>query len=195
MSRAKIHNTRGKARILAPEDGPAAIDGWSRACALPPASEFAHHPAARAMKPDLVATSTSRRLLTIIVTAAQFGTVSVVAALVDVAIFSGLLALLPLPPTVINLFSFGCGVVTGFVLNRYWVFRRAGGAPSAQLAKFVAVNAASLVISTVAVGLMALVMPALAAKLLSLPITFCWNFAMSRSWVFKGKLQEAQIAD
>jgi putative flippase GtrA len=134
--------------------------------------------------------SLPHRVFALVVSAAQFGTVSVIATLVDVAVFSALLALLPLPPAMINPFSFGCGVATGFVLNRYWVFRRSGGAPSAQLAKFLVVNTASLVISTAAVALMALVMPALAAKLLSLPITFCWNFAMSRSWVFRGKRRQ-----
>jgi putative flippase GtrA len=127
------------------------------------------------------------RIFALAVSAAQFGTVSVIAALVDVAVFSGLLTLFAAAPAEINPFAFSCGIATGFFLNRYWVAPAARLRP--QLAKFVAANAASLVISAIAVGLMAMVMPAVAAKLLSLPIT------MSRSRVFKGKrLQEAHVA-
>jgi putative flippase GtrA len=135
-------------------------------------------------------------VLKVAVSAAQFGTVSVIAASVDVAVFSTLIALTRLPPAGVNPFSFGCGFVAGFALNRFWVFRRSGGDPSVQLVKFAAVNAASLVISTIAVGALAMMMPAIAAKLLSLPITFGWNFVMSRSWVFRRqKLPQPHPAD
>jgi putative flippase GtrA len=111
----------------------------------------------------------------------------VAGALVDLTVFSSLTQGLKLAPALANVPSFGSGTISGFFLNRFWVFRRSRGAPAVQLAKFVAVNAASLVISTVAVAFMAMIMPAILAKLLSLPITFCWNFGLSRAWVFKSR--------
>jgi hypothetical protein len=68
--------------------------------------------------------SLRRRVFALAVSAAQFGTVSVIAALVDVAVFSGLLALLPLPPAEINPFSFGCGIATGLVVKKPVDLRR-----------------------------------------------------------------------
>jgi putative flippase GtrA len=117
--------------------------------------------------------------------AARFGVVSVINTLVDVAVFSSLTMAAHVPPAAANVLSYASGVACGFVLNRFWVFRRLGGDATVQLAKFMAVNLVSLAISTAAVGLMAMVMPAILAKLLSLPITFVWNFGLSHFWVFR----------
>jgi putative flippase GtrA len=140
--------------------------------------------------------SLRERFSTLLVKAGQYGIVSVINSLVDLAVFSALTALVQLAPATANIFSYGSGTVCGFVLNRVWTFRRSTGAPGVQFVKFVAVNLAALVISTVAVGLMAMVMPAIVAKLLSFPITFAWNFGLSHIWVFKSRRMDgAGVAD
>jgi len=113
----------------------------------------------------------------------RFGAVGVVNTLADIAVF-WLLIKASLPPAIANVLSYSCGVVVSFSLNRVWTFRRAG-TPGLRAVVAVRIgDIGSLVVSTAAVGLGALFMPPLVAKLASFPVSFAWNFCFSRYWVF-----------
>ena len=118
----------------------------------------------------------------------RFALVGALNTVVDVALFSALVAGLGLLPAWANVLSYGSGVLVSFTLNRRWTFRRSGGTPAAvmaELSRFIAVNLAGLLISTALVAAFVMVLPPLAAKLLSLPFSFAWNFLLSRGFVFR----------
>jgi putative flippase GtrA len=117
----------------------------------------------------------------------RFALVGVLNTFVDVALFTTLSAALGLVPAWANIPSYGAGVLVSFLLNRRWTFRKRGGAPAAVMAefsRFMAINLAGLLLSTALVAAFALMMPPLAAKVLSLPVSFAWNFLLSRGFVF-----------
>lgn len=90
------------------------------------------------------------------------------------------------PVVAANLGSYSCGMLASFALNNWWTFRTAAGRGALRaLARFIASNLAGLALSTVLVGLFALVLPATAAKLVSVPLVFVWNFTVAQRWVFR----------
>lgn len=85
-----------------------------------------------------------------------------------------------------NLGSYSCGVLTSFAFNNWWTFRAASGRCALRaFTRFVLSNLAGLTLSTLLVGLFALLLPAPVAKLASVPLVFVWNFAAARFWVFR----------
>jgi putative flippase GtrA len=113
----------------------------------------------------------------------KFGLVGVLNTAADVTVFWALTRA-ALTPTAANLVSYSCGTAVSFTLNRRWTFRSASARPFRELLKFLLVNLGGLLISTGIVGLGTLAMPPLAAKLLSVPFSFAWNFCLNRYWVF-----------
>lgn len=116
--------------------------------------------------------------------ALRFAVVGSINTAVDLAIFASLTGLLSLQPDRANAISYGCSIVTSFVLNRRWKFEDVRGGLAEQFTRLIVVSLASLLLSTMIVGGLSTVMPALAAKLLSLPIMFLWSYSMTRRFVF-----------
>lgn len=117
----------------------------------------------------------------------RFAAVGAATTLLDLVLFATLTGLGRLAPANANIISYGCGIALSFVLNRHWTFSHAGSATSAfhEAVKFVLSYAAGLLLSTGLVYLLAQVIPALIAKVLSVPIVLMWNYGMARYWVFK----------
>ncbi|HEX3971491.1 MAG TPA: GtrA family protein [Stellaceae bacterium] len=116
--------------------------------------------------------------------ALRFAIVGSVNTAVDLGIFTGLTVLAGLAPDRANALSYACGIAVSFVLNRGWTFRDARGGIAEQFTRFIVVSLASLLLSTMLVGALSTVMPALFAKLLSFPVMFLWSFSMTRRFVF-----------
>ena len=118
--------------------------------------------------------------------AVRFGAVGAVNTALDVGLFALLAATTDINIALINVASYSCGVLTSFFLNRYWTFAdAAGGRGRNQFLQFVLANMASALLSTVLVERLALILPAIAAKIISLPPIFAFNFAVARFVVFR----------
>jgi putative flippase GtrA len=116
----------------------------------------------------------------------RFAAVGVVNTAVDIGLFAALTApALGIAPAVANVASYSAGMIVSFALNRNWTFRAGDGPPLAQFLRFVVVNLSALVLSTLLVAGLARYMAPVAAKLLSLPVTFAWGFLLNRRFVFR----------
>jgi putative flippase GtrA len=116
--------------------------------------------------------------------ALRFAVIGSINTAVDLGIFASLIGLLGLQPDRANAISYGCSIVTSFVLNHQWKFEDVRGGLGEQFTRLVVVSLASLLLSTMIVGGLSAVMPALVAKFLSLPIMFLWSYSMTRRFVF-----------
>jgi putative flippase GtrA len=116
--------------------------------------------------------------------ALRFAVIGSINTAVDLGIFATLTGLMNLQPDRANAISYACCIVTGFILNRGWRFEDVRGGMAEQFTRLIVVTLASLLLSTMIVGGLATVMPALIAKFLSLPIMFLWSYSMTRRFVF-----------
>ncbi|MBK8480272.1 MAG: GtrA family protein [Proteobacteria bacterium] len=110
--------------------------------------------------------------------------------LLDLALFNALHYGLGLALVVANTLSYGAGIAQSFALNRHWTFadRRDAGRPvGRQLALFVALNLLALGLSNLTIWLLVrrFGLPAYAAKLVAVGVTFLWGYATSRRYVFR----------
>ena len=114
----------------------------------------------------------------------RFGCVGLVTTLLDLGAFR-VLHQSGLGPVGANLVSYSLGIALSFALNEVWTFRTGGTAGAAgRAARFAVSNAMGLALSTVLVAVLALVLPAFAAKVGSVPLVFLWNYTLARGWVF-----------
>lgn len=115
-------------------------------------------------------------------TLGRFAVVGATTTGLDFVLFSALIAM-ALVPALANLLSYSCGIVVSYVLNRSWTFRAAHS--HVQALKFVASTLAGLLISTFLVATLSTLVPPLAAKVVSVPVVFAWNYLSARLWVFR----------
>jgi putative flippase GtrA len=116
--------------------------------------------------------------------ALRFALVGSINTAVDLSLFATLTGLVSLQPDRANAVSYGCCIVTSFLLNRGWRFEDVRGDIAEQLTRLIVVSLASLLLSAMIVGGLATMMPALVAKFLSLPVMFLWSYSMTRRFVF-----------
>jgi putative flippase GtrA len=117
----------------------------------------------------------------------RFAVVGMITTILDVVLFSVFAVGAGLPPVAANIGSYSCGIATSFLLNRFWTFS-ASAAENRIFhhgVRFLASNVAGLALSSLLVGLLVLVLPPVAAKVISVPLVFIWNYLVSRLWVFK----------
>ena len=118
----------------------------------------------------------------------RFGIVGVANTCLDVAAFWLLARTLGTPLLVANSLSDTAGIVNSFILNRLWTFRgiafrdRAG----VQLPRFLLVSLVGLAVANLSLWFFAQLLPVMTAKLLSVAVTFAWNFFSSKRLVFRG---------
>lgn len=112
----------------------------------------------------------------------RFATVGAITTLLDITLFTTLVAA-ALPPAPANLISFSCGIAVSYMLNRSWTFGARHS--NAKALKFLAATLTGLLISTGLVAALATLMPPVLAKLLSVPVLFAWNYLTVRLWVFR----------
>lgn len=121
--------------------------------------------------------------------AGRFAIVGVLNTALDLALFNGLHYGLGLALVLANTLSYAAGIAQSFVLNRHWTFadrRDSGRRVGPQLALFVALNLVALGLSNLTIWLLVrrLAIPAYAAKLVAVGVTFVWGYATSRRFVF-----------
>jgi putative flippase GtrA len=117
----------------------------------------------------------------------RFASVGLITTALDVVLFSAFAVAAVFPPVAANICSYSCGIAASFLLNRYWTFS-ASTAERRILhhgTRFLASNLAGLVLSSLLVALLVLVLPPVAAKIISVPLVFVWNYLVSRLWVFR----------
>jgi putative flippase GtrA len=113
----------------------------------------------------------------------RFALVGGVNTALDLTLFTGLTTLVALSPERANVISYGAGILLSFVLNRKWTFE-SNGEVAEQFTRFIVVSLAALLLSTFLVGGLVQIMPAVVAKILSLPVMFLWSYSMTRRFVF-----------
>lgn len=114
-------------------------------------------------------------------TVLRFAFVGAITTTLDLVLFAGLTAA-TLMPAAANVISYSCGILLSYVLNRSWTFKVEGS--RVQAMKFVLSTLTGLLISTLLVAMLTKVMPAMYAKLASVPVVFAWNYLTARTWVF-----------
>ena len=72
-----------------------------------------------------------------------------------------------------------------FLLNRFWTFGQRATGVSGSFGRFVATHTGGLLLSTLVVAGLATMIPDQAAKVVSVPIVFVWNYALASRWVFR----------
>ena len=111
----------------------------------------------------------------------RFAVVGAITTTLDLVLFAGLTAA-AVTPALANVFSYSCGILLSYILNRAWTF--GVEASRVQAFKFVISTLTGLLISTLLVAVLMTIIPAMYAKLVSIPIVFGWNYLMARAWVF-----------
>jgi putative flippase GtrA len=121
------------------------------------------------------------------VTILRFGAVGLTTTALDFALFTTLNSFAGFAPLPSNVASYSCGIATSFMMNRFWTFRSKvdGGQIEKHAVRFVVSNLLGLALSSVLVATFVHWMPGPAAKVLSVPIVFMWNYALARLWVFQ----------
>ena len=120
----------------------------------------------------------------------------VVNTLADVAVFAALNHFAHWPAVLANISSYSTAICLSFVLNRHITFRQRTHSHRTlpQFIRFVMVNLIALVLSTAQIAFFIQFLHALAAKLLSIPITFAWGFFGARRFVFPAPGRKESIA-
>lgn len=116
-----------------------------------------------------------------------FALVGASTTVIDLAVFWLLTELAQLSPLLANVISYSIGAVNSFALNKLLTFRhRAIRRSSAeQFAAFVVVRLVCLALSSLVLALALPFMPSLAAKLVSIVITFAFAYTLSSRLVFR----------
>jgi putative flippase GtrA len=111
----------------------------------------------------------------------RYAVVGAITTSLDVILFAGLTAA-TVTAAPANVSSYSCGILLSYILNRSWTFGVGGS--RLQALKFGLSMLTGLLISTLLVALLTMTIPAIYAKLISVPVVFAWNYLTARLWVF-----------
>ncbi len=116
--------------------------------------------------------------------------------LIDIAAYSGMTRLLDFSPLPANAISYILGAANGYLMNGLFTFRHSGQPPFSvrTLLAHWATYGVSLAASTLSMALLLYVIPDLAAKLLTVFVTFLINYWLSRDFVFRAR-EKSSVAD
>ena len=112
----------------------------------------------------------------------RFAIVGMVNTSVDFGIYATLTLLLHMHPLLANAISYSSGVITSFIGNRDFTFRRPASAASNPLrfAAFYGANVAGLLLASAAILIFDIWFGPVVAKAFSIPLTMTFNFLMAR---------------
>lgn len=119
----------------------------------------------------------------------RFAFVGAITTVLDISVFATLVHEAGLPAYLANICSYSMGIVLSFALNRALTFndKSSGSAMARRFAGFAAVYLVALVLSTALVASFNLLMPEVAAKIVSVPLVFLWSYAAMRFFVFRSE--------
>ena len=120
----------------------------------------------------------------------KFALVGCINTFIDWAVYFAIFRLCPgesiLFYSVAKGFSYLCGIVNSFLLNRCWTFKTPSGEEGSRFLKFTLVNAVGLGINSASIyALLYLNTTHFLALFLTTTITFAFNFTLSKLWVFR----------
>lgn len=119
----------------------------------------------------------------------RFGLVGLSGVAVNTCILWALLTLTPLPLVVASMIATEAAIVSNFLLNDRWTFpdRRGGPSPLVRLARFNGVALAGLLITVVALALLAQLpgLHVLVANVLAVGCATLWNYCASARWAWR----------
>jgi putative flippase GtrA len=100
----------------------------------------------------------------------------------------------PVPATAVGA---ACGALTNFLVSRGWIFRAEGASPTMQVARYVLVSGASLVLNTTGQHILHHLLGVqyvIARVMVAVVVSVAWNFPMHRAFVFarEDKAREAR---
>lgn len=116
-----------------------------------------------------------------------YGGIGLINTAVDFSIYSVSVLLFDLHVAPANVLAFLVAVSMSYLLNARFTFRdvSAGGSAGFRFPRFLAVNLAGLVISTVMLVTLAEPLGPLAAKLLAVAVVALWGYAACHIFVFR----------
>jgi putative flippase GtrA len=127
------------------------------------------------------------RLLELLETPALFALVGASNTVVDLAVFWFLTEMAQVPPLLANVVSYSLGAVNSFTLNKLLTFRDRDTRRSSmeQLLAFAVVKLVCLSLSSLVLVLTLLFMASVAAKLVSIVVTFVFAYTLNSRLVFR----------
>lgn len=116
-----------------------------------------------------------------------FATIGVVNTAIDYLAFWALISLTGVSPVIANIASFSLGAANSFLMNTIITFRDRGIDISSRnrIKRFVLTVLLCLAVSTTVVAILVLIMHPLAAKSVSILITFTFGYVLNNRFVFK----------
>jgi len=126
----------------------------------------------------------------------RFAVAGSVGTIVDITVLSLLKANTPLPLWLANVGSYCCGILSNFLLNRYWTFKSgSSGKAGREFLQFSIVSAAGMAFNTLLLTLLEPVFTGagtgewsyIPAKAAATGIVFVWNYVINRLWTFRGE--------
>jgi len=125
----------------------------------------------------------------------KFAAVGCMNTLIDWAVYFTILKIFPAESTLFYAaakgFSYFCGIINSFFLNRCWTFKSGPATcEGVRFVKFAAVNALGLGINSASIYVfLTLDLNHTVALFFATSIVFVFNFTLSKLWVFrKGKM-------
>jgi putative flippase GtrA len=119
----------------------------------------------------------------------KFAVVGVLNTLVDFSIFTALVYGLDWSAVIANIFSYSCGIVCSYHVNKRWTFRSTSRAVKGyrKFTAFCVLNMIGLTLGTITIWMFVDVTNAIIAKLLSVFVTFVWNYWTIRNFIFNSE--------
>lgn len=116
----------------------------------------------------------------------KFGIIGILNTAIDFFLFIFFVQILHWHILPANIFSYSAGILNSFVMNKIWTFRdrRPFSRSLNPFIRFIIINLSSLILSTFIVWLLNQYFHAVVSKVISIVITFIWNFTFSRLFVF-----------
>lgn len=131
--------------------------------------------------------SLSRPLNLLDMTLMRFGLVGLINTSIDIFGFMLLATTFGVAVPIANAAAYSVGICTSYTLNSCWTFGHSFSARQhcRRFGLFLLANAAGLTLSTCLVVFFLTFMDEFAAKVLSVPIVFVWNYIASKYLVFR----------
>lgn len=118
----------------------------------------------------------------------SFACIGVVNTAIDAAVFYSLAVTIELHVVPSNIISFSCAVIFSYIMNSRFTFneeQKPTDYSANQLIRFVVVTICGMIIATIAVWGLSQMMGLMTAKLISIGITFFWNYLGYKVLVFR----------
>jgi putative flippase GtrA len=117
----------------------------------------------------------------------RFAVVGALNTVIDIGIFSLAFYGFGWPLLAANAAGFIIGVGNSYILNKFWTFgdRSTGREALARGLAFLATSLIGLALGSLSIWLLAMVMPAILAKIATVGVTFVWNYWASGRFVFR----------